>query len=581
MKKTIIFIALFFLFLAGANAEELSTKLKGKILLQVESKGEAWYVNPDNESRHYLGKPDDAFKVMREIGLGISSKDFNSFNGKAPSRLSGKILIKVEDSGRAYYVNPSDLKLHFLGRPADAFQIMRKLGLGISNNDLNQILENGQSAVASTNSDVNKIDKKLLAKRLQEEMTKILATTKCKEIRLKELSGVIVIDPELENISKQHHLISQKEMSGYYYYPYGYNMINENLTNDSIYGKDRKLRSLNEIIGSIIKKWNTNFGVCMMSSHYSSYGIGVDINGKGNVIINYILANKLNKENLEMQKVVNSLISKNDSEREKIAKVYSWVTANISYDYDGLYSGNLTSYTWQQYPGSGAYKTFVNKKGVCGDYAHLLEELLKYVGIEGSYIHGAVSGSTAPHAWNKVVLDGEELYLDATWDAGYGSGNGSGSVFTRATGTRYFLMPEKCMILDHSQDYDRSLIDNLSAKEEFVRKNSKLLTKHCPDRMTYIAAENWVVEEAKKRSFELTGTWRVSDGSLKIFNFDGTCSGIYDASSCSISKDKDDNGRYVIGASGPNDMKVLYANDLGDKVEIFDGNNVLLWTMSR
>lgn len=131
-------------FVDFSMAEDLGVKLKGRILLQVESKGEAWYVNPDNSKRYYLGRPDDAFKVMRELGLGISNKDFDSFNGVAPKRLSGKILIKVEDSGKAYYVNPANLKMYFLGKPADAFKVMREVGTGIKNNDLDKILENGQ-----------------------------------------------------------------------------------------------------------------------------------------------------------------------------------------------------------------------------------------------------------------------------------------------------------------------------------------------------------------------------------------------------------------------------------------------------
>lgn len=49
------------------------------------------------------------------------------------------IFIKVEDSGRAYYVNPVDFKLHYLGRPDDTFKIMRELALGISNDNLRQI----------------------------------------------------------------------------------------------------------------------------------------------------------------------------------------------------------------------------------------------------------------------------------------------------------------------------------------------------------------------------------------------------------------------------------------------------------
>lgn len=141
MKIFLYFIlgASFILIPSSSFASDMPSRLKGRILLQVESKGEAWYVNPDNKKRHYLGRPADAFQVMRELGLGISNKDFNSFNGRAPSRLSGKILIKVEDSGKAYYVNPVDLKMHYLSRPSDAFKIMRELGLGISNKDLGGI----------------------------------------------------------------------------------------------------------------------------------------------------------------------------------------------------------------------------------------------------------------------------------------------------------------------------------------------------------------------------------------------------------------------------------------------------------
>ena len=119
--------------------QTLTERLKGYILLQVEAKGAAWYLNPNDGKRYYLGRPDDAFQVMRNLGLGISNKDFNSFGSKAPSRLSGKILLKVEDNGKAYYVNPVDLKMYYLGRPADAFQLMRELALGISNTNIRKI----------------------------------------------------------------------------------------------------------------------------------------------------------------------------------------------------------------------------------------------------------------------------------------------------------------------------------------------------------------------------------------------------------------------------------------------------------
>ncbi|MBL7058576.1 C39 family peptidase [Patescibacteria group bacterium] len=119
----------------------LATKLGGRILLQVENKGEAWYINPINLQKYYLGRPEDAFNLMRELGLGINNNDFNIFDNVAPSKLAGRILIKVEDVGKAYYINPLDLSLNYLGRPSDAFDLMRRLGLGISNGDLEKIPE--------------------------------------------------------------------------------------------------------------------------------------------------------------------------------------------------------------------------------------------------------------------------------------------------------------------------------------------------------------------------------------------------------------------------------------------------------
>lgn len=119
--------------------KNLLKRVRGKILLQVESEGEGWYVNPINEKKYYLGKPSDAFQIMKELGLGVSNENFDSWGEYAPKNLSGKILLKVEDKGQAYYVNPDDLKMYSLGLPSDAFNVMRNLGLGITNDDIRKI----------------------------------------------------------------------------------------------------------------------------------------------------------------------------------------------------------------------------------------------------------------------------------------------------------------------------------------------------------------------------------------------------------------------------------------------------------
>ena len=140
----------------ASSVDPIANRLRGRILLQVEAKGEAWYINPINGQRYFLGRPDDAVQVMRQTGLGISNKDFDNFGGKAPQRLAGRILLKVEGHGEAYYVNPNGYTLHYLS-PADAWALMRTFGLGISNIDIGKIAVssstqprlNNQSSVGS------------------------------------------------------------------------------------------------------------------------------------------------------------------------------------------------------------------------------------------------------------------------------------------------------------------------------------------------------------------------------------------------------------------------------------------------
>ena len=53
--------------------QNLINRLKGRIALQVESHGEAWYINPTDGKRYYLGDGNTAYNVMRFLSLGITN----------------------------------------------------------------------------------------------------------------------------------------------------------------------------------------------------------------------------------------------------------------------------------------------------------------------------------------------------------------------------------------------------------------------------------------------------------------------------------------------------------------------------
>ena len=119
----------------------LEKRLSGQILLQVEEKGEAWYINPDDNRRYFLGRPTDMFNVMKKFGLGATHQ-YISQTKTFPARLAGKILIDVEDLGKAYFIDPITLKKYYLACPSHSFYVVRRLGLGISNADIN-LLKSG------------------------------------------------------------------------------------------------------------------------------------------------------------------------------------------------------------------------------------------------------------------------------------------------------------------------------------------------------------------------------------------------------------------------------------------------------
>lgn len=67
---------------------------------------------------------------------------------------------------------------------------------------------------------------------------------------------------------------------------------------------------------------------------------------------------------------------------------------------------------------SDIYAALVTGKCVCEGYADAFSYLLSKVGIENYFCSGDANDGTGlgPHAWNRVVIDGNSYYFDVTWD---------------------------------------------------------------------------------------------------------------------------------------------------------------------
>ena len=93
------------------------------------------------------------------------------------------------------------------------------------------------------------------------------------------------------------------------------------------------------------------------------------------------------------------------SEYEKVLLAYQFVIDNTDYVLDAPDDQNIQS-------------SMINHQSVCSGYAREMQYLLTRAGVFCTYIEGSIVNgegeTTALHAWDLVMIDGEYFYLDAT-----------------------------------------------------------------------------------------------------------------------------------------------------------------------
>ncbi len=136
------------------------------------------------------------------------------------------------------------------------------------------------------------------------------------------------------------------------------------------------------------------------------------------------------------------------SEYEKVLLAYQFVIDNTDYVLDAPDDQNIQS-------------SMINHQSVCSGYAREMQYLLTRAGVFCSYIEGSIVNgegeTTALHAWNLVMIDGEYFYLDAT------------------EGDPYFVEAEEAAGLTRDADYSYMCLTSedllrlgFTASEEFA-----------------------------------------------------------------------------------------------------------------
>ncbi|MBU1126473.1 C39 family peptidase, partial [Patescibacteria group bacterium] len=86
----------------------IRSRLAGRILLQVEEHGEAWYVHPESLQRYYLGRPETAYEVMRFQSLGITSSDLKRISIAQSKQNNLESYIQLNFTSQAPFGDWSD-----------------------------------------------------------------------------------------------------------------------------------------------------------------------------------------------------------------------------------------------------------------------------------------------------------------------------------------------------------------------------------------------------------------------------------------------------------------------------------------
>lgn len=114
----------------------------------------------------------------------------------------------------------------------------------------------------------------------------------------------------------------------------------------------------------------------------------------------------------ELENIMNealSLIESDDSDWQRIAKLFLYVSNHMTYGYVHEVYGVTADF----------YHSIVYRTGVCGDYVLYLNMLASQIGFETLVGHseGKNGFYEGDHAWSMIKVEGEWYHFDACWES--------------------------------------------------------------------------------------------------------------------------------------------------------------------
>ncbi|WP_162845435.1 transglutaminase domain-containing protein [Labilibaculum antarcticum] len=177
--------------------------------------------------------------------------------------------------------------------------------------------------------------------------------------------------------------------------------------------------------------------------------------------VNNYVFNIPNSLTTSSQDISNYIDTKLSSDEGRVKAAFAWITKNISFDTENMYSFNMDSIV---------ERTLSTRKGVCLNYAIVFNDIVNRMGIESHIVEGYTKEnrivSRAPHAWCVVSIDSSWFVYDPTW----GAGEVNEGTFKKKLNYDYFHMTAEKAIKTHMPfDPIWQLLDYPITNKEFIK----------------------------------------------------------------------------------------------------------------
>lgn len=98
------------------------------------------------------------------------------------------------------------------------------------------------------------------------------------------------------------------------------------------------------------------------------------------------------------------------TDQEKIEAIHNYIVENIEYD-NSKYATLDSTYV------PNPNQVLSAKSGICYDYASVFAAMSRSLDIPTKLVKGYKNDITEYHAWNQVLINGEWLTIDCTYNA--------------------------------------------------------------------------------------------------------------------------------------------------------------------